>query len=140
MGDMIIQKLALRQQQSSGTTGSMERALILIYSIWLVSTLACLMALLRLPLVFRPTPKSSTGSLNLSWLLPQLATTTSLVIGIVYSIFIWQGPVLAEPGICRGQAFIQTLFLIQCGYTFLRDNRNSKLGEVKQIVSSLKRL
>jgi hypothetical protein len=66
--------------------GSLVKALVLVYTTWPIYTLAWVMALLRLPLAFRPTPKSLTGALNPLWLLPQAMTLLLLVGGVFYSL------------------------------------------------------
>jgi cellulose synthase (UDP-forming) len=92
--EMIIRSLALRRwRHASAPTESLWRAFILIYVSWPVYTLAWIMAVLRLPLSFRPTPKSSNGGVNPLWLLPQLISLLLLVSGIIYAVIN-----TAEPG------------------------------------------
>ncbi len=64
----------------------MWKAVVLVYITWPVYTLAWIMALLRIPLAFRPTPKTSTGYLNPWWLVPQLLTTAFLVGGVLFRL------------------------------------------------------
>jgi hypothetical protein len=85
--ELLIRQLALRKwRHSSIYTGPLWRAAILVYVTWPIYTLAWIMALLRLPLSFRPTPKSSEGRLNIFWLLPQLVSAILLVSGVFYSV------------------------------------------------------
>ena len=71
---------------SEPTTGQW-RAALLIYATWPIYTLAWLMAILRLPLTFRPTPKKAGERLNPLWLAPQAFTVCALSVGLLLS---WQ--------------------------------------------------
>lgn len=62
---------------------SLWRAVALVYFSWPVYLLAWLMAMFRVPLAFRPTPKSANGSLNPIWMVPQVTTLLLLLSGIV---------------------------------------------------------
>jgi cellulose synthase (UDP-forming) len=85
--DMVIRYLALRKwRHPSIDTSSLWRAVVLVYVTWPIYTLAWIMAVLHLPLSFRPTPKSSEGRVSLWWVFPQLATVLLLWGGIVHSI------------------------------------------------------
>lgn len=84
--ELLIRQLALRRwRHPSVYISPLWRATVLVYVTWPIYTLAWIMALLRLPLSFRPTPKSSPGRLNTLWLLPQLVSAIFLVSGVVYS-------------------------------------------------------
>jgi hypothetical protein len=50
--------------------------------------LAWCMALIRLPLAFRLTPKSFTGRLNPLWLLPQTIAISLLILGGLYTVIV----------------------------------------------------
>jgi cellulose synthase (UDP-forming) len=85
--EMLIRQLALRRWRHPSTySGPLWRAVTLIYATWPIYTLAWVMAVVRLPLSFRPTPKSPAGGLNPLWLLPQLMSMSMLVSGVVYSV------------------------------------------------------
>jgi cellulose synthase (UDP-forming) len=87
LSTLLIQHVALRTwRHSSVRAGSLVKAIVLVYTTWPIYTLAWVMALLRLPLAFRPTPKSLTGALNPLWLLPQAMTLLLLVGGVFYSL------------------------------------------------------
>ena len=87
LSTLLIRQVALRTwRHSSVRAGSLVNAIVLVYTTWPVYTLAWVMALLRLPLAFRPTPKSLTGTLNPLWLLPQAMTLLLLVGGVFYSL------------------------------------------------------
>jgi hypothetical protein len=57
------------------------RAVALVYFTWPIYTMAWLMAVLRLRLAFRPTPKEATGSIHPAWLFPQLLGMLCLALG-----------------------------------------------------------
>lgn len=59
------------------------RATALVYATWPVYTIAWLLAVLRVPVAFRPTPKSTSGALNPLWILPQAAALVCVCAGIV---------------------------------------------------------
>jgi len=84
VADMLIRQLALRRwRHPSILGGSMWRAVTLIYATWPVYTLAWIMAVLRLPLSFRPTPKDSGAGVNPLWVLPQLVSAALIIWGII---------------------------------------------------------
>jgi len=85
--DLLIRQLALRKwRHPSLSIGPLWRAVVLVYATWSIYTLAWVMAVLRLPLSFRPTPKNSAEGLNLLWLFPQLASVLLLISGLAYSL------------------------------------------------------
>lgn len=67
-------------------SGNPLKSLSLIYLTWPVYTAAWLMAVLRIPLRFRPTPKTLGGGIPLVWLMPQFIMFTLLSIGLAYSL------------------------------------------------------
>lgn len=87
--DTLLRYAGLRVWRHQSMSGrSLWRAVILVYSTWPIYLQAWLMAVLRLPLSFRPTPKTKSGRLNPLWLLPQFATLTLLAYGLLYTVFI----------------------------------------------------
>ena len=87
MIEFLIRSLAFRKwRHPSITNDPTWRALILIFVTWPIYTLAWLMAVLRLPVSFRPTPKTQANNLNRYWLYPQLVSSGLLLGGLVYSI------------------------------------------------------
>jgi cellulose synthase (UDP-forming) len=87
--DMLIKHLALRLWRHESTPKtSLAGAITLVYATWPIYLLAWLMAVLRLPLSFRPTPKSKTGDLKPVWLLPQITTVLLLMMGILYTVIV----------------------------------------------------
>jgi hypothetical protein len=61
---------------------SLWRAVALVYFTWPIYTLSWLMAVFRVPLAFRPTPKSGQGDIRIVWLVPQIGGTLLLAGGI----------------------------------------------------------
>jgi cellulose synthase (UDP-forming) len=83
--DILIRHLALRKwRHPSINTESLWRAITIIYVSWPIYTLAWIMALLRLPLSFRPTPKQSGADVNPYMFFPQLISTLLLVAGVIH--------------------------------------------------------
>ena len=89
LSDVLIRFAALRRwRHHSIPRTSLTRAVVLVYATWPIYMMAWLMALLRLPLAFRPTPKSDSGGLNPVWLLPQISVLLLLSTGILYTVVI----------------------------------------------------
>lgn len=90
---LIIRYVALSfwRHPATGAT-NFVRAVILVYSTWPFYTLAWLMAVLRVPLAFRPTPKGSKGVLKPLWLSPQFAEIVLLPIALSYAYFVNREP------------------------------------------------
>jgi cellulose synthase/poly-beta-1,6-N-acetylglucosamine synthase-like glycosyltransferase len=87
--DVLIRHFAFRfyRHQSSPKT-SLARAVALVYSTWPIYTLSWGMALLRIPLGFRPTPKSKGDRLNPVWLFPQGIALILLILGALFSVVV----------------------------------------------------
>jgi hypothetical protein len=80
--DLIIRWEAIRLCRYEAVPASVPvRAIALVYATWPIYTLAWIMALLHIPLRFRPTPKSSEGKFNPTWVLPQTVAVIALMIG-----------------------------------------------------------
>jgi cellulose synthase/poly-beta-1,6-N-acetylglucosamine synthase-like glycosyltransferase len=89
LSDLLIRHLALLYWRHSSTSKtSLIHAVVLVYATWPVYMLAWLMAVIRLPLAFRPTPKSWTGGLNPLWLLPQAIVIFLLFLGGLYTVIV----------------------------------------------------
>ena len=85
VADITIRSVALRLVGHSAVTyGSPLRAAALVHGTWPIYCVAWIMALLRVSLAFRPTPKSASGVLRPSWMAPQIVTTSLLALGIGY--------------------------------------------------------
>jgi cellulose synthase (UDP-forming) len=98
-----VRQLVLRQQgHRSIPSQHMLKSLSLIYMTWPVYTLAWLMAVLRIPLRFRPTPKGPSEAVRLTWLLPQLIMFILLIGGLAAAL----------PAIVRASAWLMLAYVI----------------------------
>jgi cellulose synthase (UDP-forming) len=90
--DILIKQVAIGTwRHPSIQATSLWSAVTLVSTTWPIYTLAWIMALLRLPLRFRPTPKKAIGGFNPIWLAPQSATLLFLSIGIILFLLINSG-------------------------------------------------
>jgi cellulose synthase (UDP-forming) len=88
---LLTRQVALHIWRHPSTpTTLLWRAMALVYATWPIYTLTWVMALLRLPLTFRPTPKGPTGDLNPLWLLPQVVALL-LIGGAILHAFVVAG-------------------------------------------------
>lgn len=86
---LLIRQAALRVwHHPSVAVSLLGKPVTLVYATWPIYTFAWLMALLRVPWGFRPTPKGPTGALNPFWLLPQVLTVVLLANGVLYSLIV----------------------------------------------------
>jgi hypothetical protein len=69
------------------------------------------MALLRIPLSYRSTPKNAEGKLNPMWLMPQLLAFILLVIGMLYTTLALEHPLSILLFIAILQAALQFVLL-----------------------------
>ena len=67
---------------------SLLRAIILVYATWPIYLAAWLMAVFRINLTFRLTPKSGEERLHPIWLAPQLITIILLFTGMLYTVIV----------------------------------------------------
>ncbi len=82
-----IRVLAMRIWRHRSVQSSVQvNPFALVFASWPVYTAAWLMALLRIPLSFRPTPKTASGSLNPMWIVPQVVTAVILGTGILSTL------------------------------------------------------
>jgi cellulose synthase (UDP-forming) len=89
MADVLIRYQALRTWRHPSTPRtSLSRAVVLVYATWPIYLQAWLMAVLRLPVNFRPTPKSKSGRLTFSWLWPQVTVIIALLVGMLYTVIV----------------------------------------------------
>ena len=110
--DVLIRQQALRAWRHQATPRtSLLRAVILVYATWPIYMLAWFMALLRLPLAFRPTPKRASGWLNPVWLLPQVIAVFSIMLGIIYTVVKLGHPLSVLLTFALVQAVLQLLLL-----------------------------
>ena len=112
LADVIIRHIAFRLYRHHATPKtSLARAVALVYGTWPIYLLAWGMALLRLPLGFRATPKSQDGKQNPLWLLPQVVALLLLLAGTAYTIAIGRHPVSALLLFAVLQSVVQLLLL-----------------------------
>ena len=82
---LLIRLLALRRWRHASIHSNLQwKPVILVFATWPIYTLAWLMALLRVPLRFRPTPKTRGGTLHPAWLVTQISCTLLLISGLIY--------------------------------------------------------
>jgi hypothetical protein len=111
--DALIRALAMRTWQHPATPRtSLTRAIALIYATWPIYMLAWVMAVLRLPLSFRSTPKSG-SRLSPVWLLPQIITVVLLAAGMFYTVEIRGHPVSLLLLFALFQGVLQLIILVQ---------------------------
>ncbi|MCA9929889.1 MAG: glycosyltransferase [Anaerolineales bacterium] len=83
---MIIRSLALRRWKHRSISPNLQiKPMALVYATWPIYALAWIMAILRVPLGFRATPKSANGTVKPRWMLPQMVTIVLLSIGLLIS-------------------------------------------------------
>jgi len=84
---VLIRQVAVHLWRHPATsTTVLWRPMALVYATWPIYVFAWGMAMLRVPLAFRPTPKRASGTLNPLWLLPQGGGLLLLAIGVCYSL------------------------------------------------------
>ena len=89
---LMIRHLALRRWCHPSLRQPLQwKPMALVFATWPIYSLAWLMALLRVPLGFRPTPKRSGGGLSIWWLMPQIITIVLLIVGTYSVLFTLQG-------------------------------------------------
>jgi hypothetical protein len=87
LADLWIRSEALRLHRHPSVPNAIPlRALLLIFFTWPVYSLAWLMALLRRPLAFRPTPKGPVDGLNPALILPQCLACLVMVAGMAVTL------------------------------------------------------
>jgi cellulose synthase (UDP-forming) len=110
-----IRKIARSVHRHPKTPTRVEwRAVLLVYATWPTYTLAWIMALLRIPLGFRRTPKTMARSLRAGWLAPQILSLAVLVAGIAGTL--WQRggqpPLLLSAGLVQAAMLLVFLSLV----------------------------
>jgi len=112
LADVLIRHMAFRlYRHHSVPKTSLARAVALVYSTWPIYLLAWGMAILRLPLDFRTTPKSKDSKQNPLWLLPQIVVLILLIAGTIYTIAFKGHPISALLVFAILQGLVQLLFL-----------------------------
>ena len=86
---LSIRQMALRHwRHPSIVAGLLWRAVVLVYATWPIYTLAWLMAVARVPLGYRLTPKNAARRMNPVWLLPQASMVALFLVALVFSILV----------------------------------------------------
>jgi cellulose synthase (UDP-forming) len=95
------------------------RAFMLVYSSWPIYTLAWFMAVLRLPLEFRLTPKARHGRADWNWLAPQALASAAIAISLLAALSAGTTPqVEILLGFCVVQALPQIVLLWHSARSF----------------------
>jgi cellulose synthase (UDP-forming) len=112
--DVGIRGYTLKKQRHADLPhSSLLGAVVLVYASWPVYLLAWTLAMFRLPLRFRPTPKDRTGRLNALWLLPQFSALCLLVWGLYLTIAVYDHGVSLILVAAVAQALLQFLLLVR---------------------------
>jgi len=82
----LIRQLALRRWKHPALKSNYQvKPMALVFATWPIYSLAWIMAVLRIPLGFKSTPKTPSGGLNPRWMLPQVMVTIFLFAGLIYA-------------------------------------------------------
>jgi cellulose synthase (UDP-forming) len=121
---LFIRMLALRRwRHPSISTTLLGKAVFLVYATWPLYSLAWMMALLRVPLSFRLTPKEPSGTLSPIWILPQAIAGLLLTGGIIYSCAVGTASQLV---LLLGWAAAQIVPNVVLLWQWLRSNISAK--------------
>jgi cellulose synthase (UDP-forming) len=89
---LLIRLLALRKWGRRTVHRNLQwKPVLLVFVTWPIYTLAWLMAMLRVPLQFRPTPKTPAGTLDVKWIVIPLLSALLLTSGAGYFLVENQG-------------------------------------------------
>jgi cellulose synthase (UDP-forming) len=111
---LIIRHFALSNWRNPKIpTGVLWRPISLIYATWPIYTMAWIMAVLRIPLRFKPTPKSASSKINPVWLLPQIFTFFLLIASAVLALIQFNRFPLVFLLFVVVQSFLQLIILVQ---------------------------
>ena len=114
IADVLIRHFALQHYRHPDVPhASLARAVSLVYATWPIYTLGWFMAVLRIPLRFKPTPKDNSQALSPLWLLPQALALALLTAGTLYTILIKQHPTSLLLSFAVVQATLQLIFLFR---------------------------
>jgi hypothetical protein len=98
---------------------------VLVYATWPVYLLAWVLACLRLPLGFRPTPKSMAAGVNPVWLLPQVAAVVLIGIGAAYTVIVEGHAVSLLLSFALAQGLLQLILLLRWLHLEVRLRRSA---------------
>lgn len=80
---LLIRQTVMRHVAYPGTpTRLLWRPVLLVTATWSVYLAGLVLTLLRVPIRYRPTPKTRGRAVRVAWILPQLAAVVLLVLGI----------------------------------------------------------
>jgi cellulose synthase (UDP-forming) len=112
--DTVIRYLGLyKWRHHTLPRTSLLRAVVLVYATWPIYLLAWLMALLRVNLAFRPTPKSMQGRLHPVWLMPQGIAVLLLFGGLLFTVLVKDHRPSLLLLFALAQGVLQLFFLIR---------------------------
>lgn len=112
--DVVIRSYALRQYKHVDLpSSSLFGAVVLVYASWPIYMLAWTLAVLRLPLRFRPTPKDRSQQLDLVWVMPQLVALVLLLVGAAVTVIVYGHRLSLLLAIAIAQAALQFLLLLK---------------------------
>ena len=112
VADAAIRAYALvRYRHVDVPNTSLLGAVVLVYASWPIYLLAWTLAVLRLPVRFRPTPKDGEAQLNFLWLMPQLVTLVLLLVGEFQTMAVYHHPPSVILWFSIAQAFLQLMLL-----------------------------
>ena len=112
VADAAIRAYALyRYRHVDVPSTSLLGAVVLVYASWPIYLLAWTLAVLRLPVRFRPTPKNGDTQLNVLWLMPQLVTLVLLLVGEYQTMAVYHHPPSVILWFSIAQAFLQFMLL-----------------------------
>lgn len=114
MMDALIRAVALgRFRHPDVPRSSLLGAVALVYASWPTYMLAWTLAVLRVPVRFRPTPKDRSGQTSALWLLPQFIAMALLLSGALYTVLVFEHPLSNLLAFAILQGGIQLVLLIR---------------------------
>lgn len=133
IADVLIRHVALKTwRHPSVQSTSLLRAITLVYSTWPTYTAAWLMAMLRIPLGFRATPKEASAHLPPVWLLPQLVALIGLGLGLWYTVNV-EGH---RPSLLLAFALVQLLLQLSLFIVWVSRENKAANSVVRRIAKS----
>lgn len=126
---LLIRQLALSLWRGEDrASGLLWRASALVHATWPIYTVALGMALLRLPLSFRPTPKQMDAGINPMWLLPQILTVVLIVSIGSYTLVAGEGVSSVILGFAALQALSHAIVLGYASASITPHERAAGIG------------
>jgi cellulose synthase (UDP-forming) len=132
-----IRIIALRCWRHPSVPNALQwRAILLIQSTWPVYTLAWFMAILRVPLRFRSTPKRAFHERRWNWLAPQIGASLILLGAVIVGM---SYPDTAHPGFLMAFAGLQTMPQLFLVWQAQRGSKNAASVSARLGASSVHR-